>query len=175
MARYVHVLREQQALRWRQSGCRGWLEVWESRGEIEEKRRGVFDQPTAHSARKELELEVAALSKLESACQRQHKAAVDACVVLAESMVKEQKTRVQQGSVEGALETSTEAGAHNAGCGGDVATLLSLLAAIPATIPSHNRSCAHRAFLTSQMRSPPPLSRPRSLGASRKKETQGVT
>ena len=80
--------------------------VWEAakgtltasqQAEIEEKRRGAVDQPTAHSARKQLEQEVAALSKLESAYQRQHKAAVDACVLLAETggKVKEQKTRVQ--------------------------------------------------------------------------------
>ena len=90
--------------------------------EIEAKRRVVVEQPTAHSARKQLEQEVAALSKNESADQRQHKAAVDSCVLLAEmgDKVEEQKTRVQQASVE--------AGAHHACCLRDVATRLSLLA-----------------------------------------------
>ena len=59
--------------------------VWEAakgaltasqQSEIEEKRRVVVEQPTAHSSRKQLEQEVAAPSKLESAYQRQHKAAV---------------------------------------------------------------------------------------------------
>ena len=56
--------------------------------------------------------------------RRQRKAAVDSCGLLAETggKVKEQKTRVQQASVEAALETSS-----HAGCGGDVATLLSPL------------------------------------------------
>ena len=149
----MQVLWAQQALRWSQSDCGGWLEVWvvdslskcdaavweaakgaltaSQQSEIEERRRGAVDQPRGHSARKQLEEEVAALSKLESAYQRQHKAAVDACVLLAETggKVKEQKTRVQQASVKAALETSREAGAHHVGCGGDVATLLSLLAA----------------------------------------------
>ena len=50
---------------------------------------------------------VAALSMLESAYQRQHKAAVDSFVLLPETgdKVKEQKTRVQQTSVDAALET----------------------------------------------------------------------
>ena len=106
--------------------------VWEAakgaltaseQSEIEEKRRDAVDQPTAHSARKQLQQEVAPLSKLESAYQRQHFAVVDACVLLAETggRVKEQKTRVQQESVEAALETSREAGGHHAGCGEDVA------------------------------------------------------
>ena len=114
--------------------------VWEAakgaltasqQSEIEEKRRVVAEQPTAHSARKQLEQEVAARSKRESAYQRQHKAAVNSCVLLAETgdKVKEQKTRVQLASVEAELETSREVGAHHAGCGRDVATLLSLLAA----------------------------------------------
>ena len=100
--------------------------VWEAakgaltasqQSEIEHKRRVVVEQPTAHSARKQLEQEVAALFKFESAFQRQHKAAVDSYVLLAETSdkVKEQKTRVQQASVQAALETSTEAGAHHAG------------------------------------------------------------
>ena len=109
--------------------------------------RSAADQPTAHSARKQLEQEVAALSKLWSAYQRQHKAAVDACVLLAETggKVKEQRTRVQQASVEAGLETSREAGAHHAGCGGDVATLLSLLAAASARgsrNAAYRRACA---------------------------------
>ena len=114
--------------------------VWEAakgaltasqQSEIKEKRRVVAEQPTAHSARKQLEQEVAARSKRESAHQRQHKAAVNSCVLLAETgdKVKEQKTRVQLASVEAELETSREVGAHHAGCGRDVATLLSLLAA----------------------------------------------
>ena len=160
--RDVQVFRATKALRWSQPGCSERVKVRGSRGlsvkvrccgvgggqgwltasqqlEIEETRRIVVEQPTAHSARKQLEQEVAARSKLESAYQRQHKAAVDACVLLAETdgKVKEQKTRVQQASVQAALETSREASAHHAGCvegrrggmGEDVATLLSLLAA----------------------------------------------
>ena len=114
--------------------------VWEAakvalttsqQAEIEEKRGVAVEQPTAHSTRKQLEHEVAALSKLESAYQRQYKSAVDSCVLLAATgdKVKEQKTRVQQAYVEAALETSREAGVYHAGCGTGVATLLSLMAA----------------------------------------------
>ena len=97
--------------------AKGALTTWQQ-AEIEEKRRVAVGQPTAHSARKQLEQEIAVLSKLESAHRRQHKAAVDFCVLLAETddKVKEQETRVQQASVEAALETSREAGAHHAGC-----------------------------------------------------------
>ena len=79
----------------------------QSRASHEEKRRGAVDQPTAHSARKQLEQEVACpLQTRERAYQREHKAAVDACVLLAETggKVEEQKTRVEQASVEAALE-----------------------------------------------------------------------
>ena len=126
VARYVQVLWAQQTLRWSQSGCserlgvRGdsWTlspkcdaAVWEAakgaltasqQSEIEEKRRGAVDQPTAHSARKQFEQEV------ESAHQRQHKAAVGSCVLLAETGDKVK----EQASVEAALETSSEAGAR---------------------------------------------------------------
>ena len=73
-------------------GRRPWARSQQS--EIEEKRRVVVEQPTALSARKQLEQEVAALSKLESAYQKQHKAAVGSCVLLAEEgdKVKDQKT-----------------------------------------------------------------------------------
>ena len=89
-------------------------------GRIEGKRRVVVEELIAYSARKQFEQEVAALSKLQSAHQRQHKAAVDACVLLAETgdKVKEQKLR-EQASVKAALETSREAGTHHAGCGGE--------------------------------------------------------
>ena len=112
MARYVQVLRAEQALRWSRPGCSELLASWDSlskcdaavweatkgaltasqQSEIEEKRRVVVEQPTAHSARKQLEQEVAALSNLESASQRQDKAAVDSCVMMAETgdKVKEQ-------------------------------------------------------------------------------------
>ena len=55
---------------------------------------------------------------------------MDSSVLLAETggKIKEQETRVQQASVEAALETSREAGAHHPGCGGDVTTLFSPLA-----------------------------------------------
>ena len=51
--------------------------------------------------------------------KRQHKAAVDACFLVAETgdKVEEQKLRVQQASVEAPFKTSTEAGTFHSGCG----------------------------------------------------------
>ena len=107
--------------------------VWEAakgahtasqQSEIEEKRRVVFEQPTAHSAREQLEQEVPALSKLESAYQRQHKAAVDSCVLLAETgdKVKEQKN-AGAASVCGGGAGDVQ-GSWRAGCVGDEVTFL---------------------------------------------------
>ena len=94
-----------QSLVFQRQGCRD-AATWEAKGaltalqqaEIEEKRRVFVEQPTAQSARKQLEQEVATLSKLESAYQRQHKAAVDACFLVAETgdKVKEYPTANQQ-------------------------------------------------------------------------------
>ena len=117
-----------------------------------------MEHPTAHSTRKPFEQEVAGLSKLWSAYQKQHKAAVDARVLLAETgdKVKEQKMRVQQASVEAALETSSEAGAWHAGCGEDVATLTSLFAAAQhCYLPPNSRNQNLESFLVAlgQLRS----------------------
>ena len=57
-------------------------------GEIEEKRRVTCETPTAQS-----EQEVAVLSKLESACQRQEEATVDSCVLLEETCGKQRWKR----------------------------------------------------------------------------------
>ena len=100
MARFVQVLRARKALRWSQSeAAKGALSA-SQQSEIEEKRLIVVEQATA---RKQLEQEVAALSELGSAYQRQHKAAVDSRVLLPETCdkAKEQKTRGQLAAVEG--------------------------------------------------------------------------
>ena len=111
--------------------------VWEAateeltasqQAEIEAKRRVVVGQPTAESAHKQFEQEVASLSELESAHQRQQKAAVDACFLVAE-----RATKSRSRSCSKRLWTQRwkrpEAGTYHASSGEDVATLLSLLPA----------------------------------------------
>ena len=95
-------------------------------------RRVVVEQPTAHLERKQLEQEVAALSKLESAYQRQHKAAVDSCDCWRKTgdKVKEQKTRSAPGVCGWQRWRCPGKPARTVQVvGEDVATLLSLLAA----------------------------------------------
>ena len=75
---------------------------------------------------------VRAADSARGADQGQHKAAVDACVTLADTAEKSKgaKVRVQRVAMEPAMETTREAGALYARCEGDVATFVSPVSSV---------------------------------------------